>query len=72
MHYDYRFSKIENTDTVYNILFKLIHFPFTQRRLHMEKFSSLLALCEGNHMSPAVSPHKGSDNGALVFSFLLA
>ena len=33
----------------------------------MEKFSALLALCEGNHWSTVEPPHKDRQRGALYF-----
>ena len=47
-------------------------FPNTWWRRQMETFSALLALCEGNSLSPVNSPHKGQWCEALIFSLICA
>ena len=41
-------------------------------RHEMEMFSTLLALCEGNHQPPVDSPHKSQWRGVLMFSLICA
>ena len=41
-------------------------------RHQMEIFSTLLALCAGNHRSPVISLHKGQWRGAFMFSLICA
>ena len=49
-----------------------LHHYISWWRHQMETFSALLAICAGNHRSPANSPHKGQWRGALMFSLICA